>query len=251
MLRTSYRKNFRNLCSGMKFFPGVLAIPISRLPRDYLILFRKEYVHSVTWAGNPEKKYTSGPNGVRLTPRQSFEAWKQEVTGQSERWTETQTRIAESVRVSLIEGVLKLSETAHQERQSLLQRQELLIAELNHRVRNILSLVRGIVTQSNDTSLSKKDFTEVVIGRIQALARAHDQITLDSWGPGGLKTLINNEISAYVSKKAERILLSGENVMLSPDAFSTVALVFHELVTNSVKYGSLSKYPWKSVCRME
>ena len=52
---------------------GFLAIPISRVPRDCLIFFRREVLRSVNWAGDPNKSYQEGPLGARLTPRKSFE----------------------------------------------------------------------------------------------------------------------------------------------------------------------------------
>ncbi|MEM8754647.1 MAG: GAF domain-containing protein, partial [Pseudomonadota bacterium] len=65
---------------------GLLAVPISRTPRDYLVLFRREIAQSVTWAGDPEKPVELGPNGARLTPRKSFEAWREVVRGKSAPW---------------------------------------------------------------------------------------------------------------------------------------------------------------------
>jgi two-component sensor histidine kinase len=84
-----------------------------------------------------------------------------------------------------------------------------------------------------------KDFVALVDGRIHALARAHNQITDDHWGPAPLRALIDAEARAFIEPK-ERIIVSGEPVMLNPQAFSTMALVLHELITNSTKYGSLS-----------
>ena len=63
---------------------GMLAIPISRSPRDYVVLFRPEIVKSVRWAGDPHKPVEYGPNGPRLTPRESFAEWKELVQGRSE-----------------------------------------------------------------------------------------------------------------------------------------------------------------------
>lgn len=56
---------------------GMVAIPISWSPRDYVILFRRELVHSVRWAGDPRKPVEYGPNGPRLIPRASFAEWQQ------------------------------------------------------------------------------------------------------------------------------------------------------------------------------
>lgn len=219
---------------------GVLAIPISRSPRDYVLLFRQEKVRTVTWGGDPQKPASWGPNGARLSPRRSFEAWTQEVRHRSEPFSESEVRVAEMLRASLIEVVLRLSDDAQAERQRASERQELLIAELNHRVRNILSLIRGLVRQSNRSAGSVRDYVEMLEGRIEALARAHDQITQDNWSPAPLARLIETEASAYLAGKAGRVTTAGPPILLRPAAFSTLALVFHELMTNSAKYGALS-----------
>jgi two-component sensor histidine kinase len=115
-----------------------------------------------------------------------------------------------------------------------------LIAELNHRVRNILNLIRGVITQSKDAAHTVESFTGVVGGRIQALARAHDLITADQWGPASFQALLNAEAGAYIGGKAERVSMDGPDALISPEAFTTIALVIHEMVTNSAKYGALS-----------
>ncbi|UFZ07371.1 GAF domain-containing protein [Bradyrhizobium ontarionense] len=219
---------------------GFLAIPISRTPRDCLIFFRREVLRSVNWAGDPDKTYSEGPLGPRLTPRKSFELWRQTVVGQSKPWTTAALRIAESLRVTLLEVILQLSELAARERRGAQERQELMIAELNHRVRNILSLVRGLVTQSKDTSTSIEDFASLLGGRIQALARAHDQITNFNWAPVALRSLLESEAGAYLGSRAGRVRMEGPDVALDPKAFATLALVVHEMMTNSAKYGALA-----------
>ncbi|OWV86104.1 two-component system sensor histidine kinase/response regulator [Rhizobium sp. N122] len=219
---------------------GMLAIPISRSPRDYVVLFRQELVRTVRWGGDPHKPVEYGPNGPRLTPRKSFEAWSELVRGRSLPFTEAERRVAETIRVTLIEVVLRLTDEASMARQTANERQELLIAELNHRVRNILSLITGIIRQSQTTSVTVGDYIRQIEGRVQSLARAHDQITRDHWAPASLRQLLVAETAAYLGKNAERIRMNGEDVLLEPQAFSTAALVFHELMTNSAKYGSLS-----------
>ncbi|MBX5241314.1 HWE histidine kinase domain-containing protein [Rhizobium sp. NLR22b] len=219
---------------------GMLAIPISRSPRDYVVLFRQELVRTVRWGGDPHKPVEYGPNGPRLTPRKSFEAWSELVRGRSLPFTEAERRVAETIRVTLIEVVLRLTDEASMARQVANERQELLIAELNHRVRNILSLITGIIRQSQTTSVGLGDYVRQLEGRIQSLARAHDQITRDHWAPASLRQLLSAETAAYLGKNAQRFRISGEDVLLEPQAFTIVALVFHELMTNSAKYGSLS-----------
>jgi len=219
---------------------GFLAVPISRVPRDCLIFFRREVTQSVNWGGAPEKVYTTGPHGPRLTPRKSFELWQEVVHGQSKPWTQADLHIAESLRITLLEVILQLADLAARERKGAQERQELMIAELNHRVRNILGLVRGLVAQSKDTATSIEEFSSVLGGRIQALARAHDQITSLNWAPVALKTLVESEAGAYLGSRAGRIQMGGPDVALDPKAFATLALVVHEMMTNSAKYGALA-----------
>jgi light-regulated signal transduction histidine kinase (bacteriophytochrome)/CheY-like chemotaxis protein len=219
---------------------GVLAIPISRMPRDYLVFFRREVARAVTWAGNPDKPATPGPNGIRLTPRKSFEAWREVVRGQSEPWSEADLRIAQRLRVGLLEVILRITDAAARERRANEERQELLIAELNHRVRNILGLIRGLIGQSSSTAETIGGFADTLGARIQALARAHDQITTTGWAPGSLRELVTKELEAYRGGADGRVRLDGPAVLLDARAMPIVALVIHELTTNAAKYGALS-----------
>lgn len=219
---------------------GLLAIPISRQPRDYVVLFREEWIRSVRWAGDPGKPVEHGPNGPRLTPRKSFEAWSELVRGRSEPFDAAARRAGETLRSALIEVMLRVSDEEAGEKKKETERQELLIAELNHRVRNILALIRGLVRQSRPTSGDLGDFIRTVDGRIHALSRAHDQITEDHWSPAPMDRLIEAEAEAYLGDKGDRVIADGPPVLLEPQAYSTIALVLHELVTNSAKYGSLS-----------
>ncbi|MBU2016273.1 MAG: GAF domain-containing protein, partial [Alphaproteobacteria bacterium] len=111
---------------------GLLAIPLSRRPRDYVVLFRAEQLRAVRWAGNQDKHIEYGPNGPRLTPRKSFEEWSELVKGTALPFAPAQLRVAEALRTALLEVVLRLSDSADAERQRAHEKQELLIAELNH-----------------------------------------------------------------------------------------------------------------------
>jgi light-regulated signal transduction histidine kinase (bacteriophytochrome)/CheY-like chemotaxis protein len=219
---------------------GVLAIPISRLPGDYLIFFRKELARKVIWAGRPEKPVPMAGNDSRLTPRESFKAWQEIVRGQSAPWTEAEQHAAEALRITLLDVVLRLTNVADGERRMVERKQDLLIGELNHRVRNILGLVNGLVSQGRATAEDVGTFSEVLGGRVQALARAHNQITADNWGPASLGSLVATEAEPYVSSRPDSLRITGPSILLKPEAFTTLALVIHELLTNSAKYGALS-----------
>ncbi|WP_271078747.1 HWE histidine kinase domain-containing protein [Aurantiacibacter sp. MUD61] len=218
---------------------GALIIPVSRRPRDYVVLWRREMTQVVTWAGNPQKPVQAGPDGDRLTPRESFAAWKEEVSGKSAPWTEEELLIAENLRVTLLEVILRITDEQMQERTRAQERQELLIAELNHRVRNILTLIRSLIGQSKSEATDIGQFADMVGGRIRALALAHDQITRKQWSPASLKELILAEAEAYLSDKADRVTITGPDALISPEAFTVLALVIHEMMTNSAKYGCL------------
>lgn len=218
---------------------GILVLPVSRTPRDYIVLCRREITNMVNWAGDPSKPVTVGKHGARLTPRKSFEAWREVVHGTSAPWTPGERRAAESIRVTLMEVVLRMSDASLKERAKAQESQEILIAELNHRVRNILNLIKGLINQSKDDAESIADFTKVVGGRVHALAQAHDQITKENWGPSSTRDLIATEAKAYLDDKVARVNVTGLDALITPPAFTTLSLVIHELMTNSIKYGAL------------
>jgi light-regulated signal transduction histidine kinase (bacteriophytochrome) len=217
---------------------GMLAIPTSSSARDYLLLFRGEQLKSIAWAGNPDKAATLVDD--RISPRKSFAEFIEKVRGRSLPFTEREQRAAESVRAALIEINLRVSEQSEDARKRSTERQEVIIAELNHRVRNVLSLIKGVVGQSRRDTDDMDGYVAALQGRILALARAHDQITRNNWSPAPLQAIFDEEIAAYVPSGEGRFVFQGSPVWLTPECFATLALVIHELVTNSVKYGSLS-----------
>lgn len=218
---------------------GLMAIPISRRPRDYLMLFRAEVETTVNWAGDPTKPVTVGPNGARLTPRKSFDVWRETVQGRSAPWRAEDVHAAELLRTVLLEVFLRITDQTNEERKRALEQQQLLVSELNHRVRNILTLMRGLLAQSRSSARSLEEFTANLDGRIQALARAHDQLTAEKWEPASLRALITFEFAAYADGKADRVTVEGNDVLVKPAAYTTLALVLHEMATNSIKYGAL------------
>ena len=135
---------------------------------------------------------------------------------------------------------LHAAQVALQERRLIERQQEVLIAELNHRMRNVLGLVCSIISQSRLGATSVDDFAEVIGQRVQALGRAHDLITAGSTSPSTLRGLVITEAKAYLGDHAGRVRISGPDSQLTPAAVTTVALVIHELMTNSVKYGAMS-----------
>ena len=124
------------------------------------------------------------------------------------------------------------------ERKAAEQRAKLLIDELNHRVKNTLATVQSLASQSARGALSPAAFRESFEGRLIALSKAHDQLTMHHWESADLRELVTGSLAPYAG--AERVVLRGEDVVLRPRAVLTLAMAFHELATNAAKYGALS-----------
>ncbi len=217
---------------------GILCIPLSRVKPDFIMLFRMETIHSVKWGGNPEKPVIAGPNGDRLTPRKSFEAWEKQVKEQSHPWNQANRLTASAFKISMLEVVLRLNDVAARERSAATERQRLLIAELNHRVKNVLALVSSLVARGQQDGQTINSFIRGLQGRIRSLAFAHDQATFD--GAGSLRSLFLAEAAPYQQNSTSRIVLSEQEIAIDAHAYSVLALVAHEMMTNAAKYGALS-----------
>ena len=219
---------------------GVMAVPLSHRPRDYLFFFRKELVQTLNWAGNPDKSYETGPLGDRLTPRKSFAIWKETVHQQSAPWTDEDREIAEATRTVLAEVALSHSELLEEERQKAGVRQRMLNEELNHRVKNILAVIKSLINVPGQQGQTVEQYVQSLRGRIQALAFAHDQVVRGDGGGSRLE-LLNAALAPYRGGGDVSLNIDGPPVWLDARAFSVMALMLHELSTNAAKYGSLSQ----------
>lgn len=116
---------------------------------------------------------------------------------------------------------------------------EMLRAELDHRVKNILAVVSSVVTQTLKADGSTVEAARAAVeGRIQAISRAHGLLTEFGGVEGSLRELVTTELQPY--RQRQNVTMSGDNVVLSSRANLSMALAVHELATNSAKYGALS-----------
>lgn len=121
-------------------------------------------------------------------------------------------------------------------RRSAEDRLKVLIHELNHRVRNVMTVAQAVVRLSFTSGYSLADVQKTCEGRLQALANAMTLLTAADWRSVGLRQLITEDIIPF----SERIIASGPDIALRPRAGQTFALLLYELTTNAAKHGALS-----------
>lgn len=119
--------------------------------------------------------------------------------------------------------------------------QRLLLAELRHRVRNTLGVIRAVARRSAESSETVEELAMHLDGRIAAFARVQAAVTRDPMAGLDLETLAAETLLAASAREGDQISISGPLVQLVPKAAETIGLALHELVTNAVKYGALSR----------
>ncbi len=124
------------------------------------------------------------------------------------------------------------------ERKAAEERTSLLMAELDHRVKNILAVVLSVVSQTLRSNAPRETVGAEIEGRIMAIARAHSLLTDHGGTEGSLRDLIATELRPY--EQHNNLVLAGEDVILTSRSSLTLALAIHELATNAAKHGSLS-----------
>lgn len=125
------------------------------------------------------------------------------------------------------------------ERREAERTQQLLIGELNHRVKNTLATVQAIAQQTLKQTRDPDEFAASFAGRILALSQAHSLLSDKTWQGADVQDLIRGQIGLGAADE-RRFSASGPAVRLKPQVALHVALMLHELTTNAVKYGALS-----------
>jgi PAS domain S-box-containing protein len=126
------------------------------------------------------------------------------------------------------------------ERKQAEERQRLLMAELDHRVKNILSNVSAVARLSSQRAPSVDGFVQALDGRIQAMSQAHALLARGAWAGADLQELLTEVLTPFFSPGKDNIKIEGSPAWVLPELTQSLALTLHELATNALKHGALS-----------
>jgi len=118
------------------------------------------------------------------------------------------------------------------------RRIRLLMREVNHRVKNQFAVILAMIRESGKRSANAEEFEERIRDRIMALSRSHDLLVNAEWSGASLFELIQEQLIPFGHES--QVALSGPLIMVKPNAVQCLGMAFHELGTNSAKYGALS-----------
>lgn len=198
-----------------------------------ICFFRRGISTKISWAGDPEKTIEVAEGRARLSPRGSFKAYLEDASSSCEQWTEQDILFARQIWniVNAAERRVLLN--------TINRQQQIMIDELNHRVRNILALVRSVSRQARRRYGTLNSYAKSLESRIQALANVHDIYGTTATSMG-LHKLIMTEFVPYQVEGNKQIELTGDNPRIRADVAPIFSLIMHELTTNAAKYGALT-----------
>lgn len=185
-----------------------------------------------------------------IVPGSSFETLRQELLRQGT-WSGELIHRTKDGRLLTVESQIELlighdrrlvleSTRDITDRRRWEKRQELLLSELTHRVKNALTVVQSLARQTLRTTGTQEEFVARFEGRLSALAGAYKLLVEKEWQGAEMGGLARSQLSAYSGRHGDRLQINGDPVLLPPDFATPFGLILHELATNAAKYGAFS-----------
>ena len=235
----SYTNISKFIDKGIKDTRGLIFMQLnSEFPQINMLFFRDKISKNIQWAGSPEKELIFEKENVRLHPRSSFNEYIENNSEDSDIWTTQDLFVAKNA-IETFKKYIQIEIDKEKKEVSESERLKILVKELNHRVRNILALVKSVSKQTASKEKSIESYVLALEKRITALADVNNMLTESSFGSINLKKILVKELSPFdLSDKNYEI--KGPSIELASSVAPIIVLVLHELTTNSAKYGSLS-----------
>jgi light-regulated signal transduction histidine kinase (bacteriophytochrome) len=230
---------------------GLLSARVGGETAIQLLWFRAEQIEIVNWAGNPHRPVEPGETLTDLTPRKSFEVWKETVRLQARPWSVAEIDAVQRFSLALFD--LRRERTLRElniqlrrtlaEKETLLAQKDLLMLEVNHRVQNSLQLVNAMLRlqASHAEDARVQDLFEEASHRVMAISALHGRL----WKSDQIETV---DLCAYFSELGEGLAdtwdeawrpylkVSGARVLAPTSTAVVLGLLVTELLTNAVKY---------------
>lgn len=229
------------VAQGLGTFTGGLALCIDKVNRSWIVFLRKEKIETISWAGIPQKEYKSGPLGERLTPRGSFEEWKQTVKGQSEPWTPTDLTTARELHIDMLD----VCNTVNAENEQLRTQ---LMAILGHDLRDPLhtiNMAADIIERVDGASRMSQRIKKSSSRMERLINDVMDMVKLQNGIGLGLK-LVDTDVHQLIAEIVEEsghshphnpVAFSGDKMLLGIDA-DRFTQVIQNLLSNARTHGS-------------
>ncbi len=158
------------------------------------------------------------------------------IDGSARRWSDGDVRVMRDMAEIVMSEIALFREI--KQRKKAEEQQQLLIAELHHRVKNTLTVVQSLIELSIRHTSGLDAFRKSIGGRIASLAKTHTLLVEGQWLSVPLRPMLEGEISAHA--EGERITIVGPDVLIPSRSAVALGMAVHELITNAIKYGALS-----------
>jgi chemotaxis family two-component system sensor kinase Cph1 len=228
---------------------GLLAVTMSTEVPTILMWFRAEQLQTVKWAGNPHKDVAHNP-GEALSPRASFEAWSESVSGTSRDWSIAEAESAGRIVRLMLEArnnrrmrqLNKELSITLKENDILIQQKDFLLKEVNHRVQNSLSLVSAFLRmQARDADDEVKSQLEQAEHRLMAVGLVHRRLYQDDSVEiidlsRYLGELVSELQGSLDQRWAPQMTLDLAPILITTDRAVSLGLILNELIINATIY---------------